>query len=203
MPPRQRRQRGEGSFFHDPRTDLWVGEIDLGYVNGKRKRKRVTAKTQKAALAKFNALRDDIRKGVTGKDVTLTSWLDEWLADIVEPNLKPKTARTYRTYCEQYLTPILGRKRLSKLEPKDIRDLHKQMRTMATRRGTRISETTVHHAHRILGTALKAAADDGKAVRPEIVSRVPAPTVTKSSRGALTAKQAVAVMHAGASDERL
>lgn len=198
----QIRQRTEGSFFYDERTGLWVGEVNLGYVAGKRKRKRVTSKSQKLALKKFRDLQDDVRKGQSGKDMTLAAWLEEWLADIVEPHLKPKTARTYRTYCEQYLIPVLGRKRLSKLEKRDVRELHKTMRAMQTRRGKRMSETTIHHAHRILGTALRAAADDGKHVSPEITSRG-APSVAPSSRGSLTGAQALKVIAAGSDDPRM
>lgn len=189
-----RRHRGEGSFFYDEKTELWVGEIYLGYVAGKRKRKRVTSKSQAVALAKFTALKDDVRKGVVGKDPTVESWLNEWLTDIVEMRAKPKTARTYRTYCEQYLIPILGRKRLSKLEPRDVRELHREMRKMITRRGTPLSETTIHHAHRILGTALIRAAKEGKAVHPDVVKNADAPVVAPSSQGVLTGEQALRIL---------
>lgn len=184
-----RGRTGDGTFFEDRDRGLWVGEIDLGYVNGKRKRRRVTSKSRAVAWKKFKTAQREAEQGVHGSAVTVEKWLRYWLTEIVEPNLKPKTARTYRSYVETHLIPILGRKRLDQLEPQHIRALHREMRGGESRRGDRISETTIHHAQRILGKALKDAMTE-QILSRNVASLVPAPTKAPASTGALTLIQA-------------
>ncbi len=48
-----RRGRGEGAVFFDRTLGLWTARIDLGVVDGRRCRRKVTAKTKAEALAKM------------------------------------------------------------------------------------------------------------------------------------------------------
>ena len=104
-----RRQRGEGSVFK--RADgRWVGRVDLGVVNGTRKRKTVYAKTQREAVAKLREARKKVDAGDTNTAGTsLEKWLTYWLDEVCpgKPRMKPKTLRDYRSKVEQYLIPTM------------------------------------------------------------------------------------------------
>jgi integrase len=53
-----------------------------------------------------------------------------WLREIVEPNLSPKTYERYEMFTRLHIIPHLGRKRIDKLQVKDIREwLNKLGRT--------------------------------------------------------------------------
>lgn len=143
-----RRQRGEGSVSQ--RSDgLWVARIDLGIINGKRRRKAVYARTQAGAIRKMRDARKAIDKGVlTTRSMTVQTWLEHWVADVVPRRVKPKTLATYRSYVSQYLIPALGRVKLDKLNIGHVNQLHDYVFSLDK------TSTTASHAHAILGTAL-------------------------------------------------
>lgn len=185
-----RRQRGEGSISQRAEDGLWVGRIDVGVVNGKRRRRTVYGRTQREVVTKLRAVRKDIEAGnTTTAGTTVQKWLTYWLTDVcpAKPRMRPKTLRTYRSYVENYLTPALGRKRLDQLTPADVRNLHRYV----TDQGR--SSTTAHHAHRILHTALNDAMRDGRLVR-NVASLVPAPPKAATPKNALTLDQFAALM---------
>jgi integrase len=51
-----------------------------------------------------------------------------WLAEVVKPNLAPKTYDKYEMFARLYITPALGSKRLDKLTPRDVRTWLNQLR---------------------------------------------------------------------------
>src|SRR5690349_13557468 len=96
-----RRTRGEGSIFQ--RADgMWVGRLDLGLVGGKRLRPQVTAKTLKELRPKFAELKARTEVGVITSNDPLSAWLDYWLENIIDRDLKPRTAIGYRGYVETW-----------------------------------------------------------------------------------------------------
>lgn len=200
-----RRQRGEGSIFqrhdhptcppvdadgnrpeHKPCRGRWVGRIDLG--NGKRR--TVYARTQAEAVKAVRAAHKEKDAGnLSTTNPTVEKWLTYWLDEVCpgKPRMKPKTLRNYRSYVENYLTPALGKKRLGKLTPEDVRTLHRYV----TDKGK--SSTTAHHAHRILSASLNDAMRDGRVTR-NVATLVPAPPLAASTKEALTLDQFVRLM---------
>ena len=56
--PRTRRDRGDGTFYFDDRTQRWVGQLDLGRDHtGKRHRPKVTGRTRAERRIKLLDLR--------------------------------------------------------------------------------------------------------------------------------------------------
>ena len=159
-----RRQRGEGSVSQ--RGDgLWVGRVELEPRNGKRRRRVVYAKTQKAVILKMRDVRREVDKGVTTtRSMTLETWLTKWVNEIAPGRVKPKTLATYRSYVNRYIIPAIGRVKLDRLNTQHVRDLHAFVFSQQ-RNGQSLSSTTASHAHRILGTAL------ADAMRDDLVSR--------------------------------
>jgi hypothetical protein len=65
----RRRGHGEGSVYK--REDgVWCASIDLGVVNGKRRRKMVYGQTRKEVVEKLKALQRDQAAGVTFTSLT-------------------------------------------------------------------------------------------------------------------------------------
>jgi len=176
----------------------WVGRVDVGYVDGKRKRVTVYGKTEREVLAK---LREVVKAKDRGQDFTarrrtVGEWLTEWLDDIkATDGTRPQTLRWYRWLITDHIAPTIGQIALDRLGPADVR----RVVTVLIQGGT--GNVTVRQAHGLLRNAL------GDAERLELVPcnvarsiRPPAPN--RQRRRALTPKEARGLLLMAA-DERL
>ena len=80
---RTRRTKGDGSITERP-DGLFEIRIDLGVVNGKRKRKSAYAKSLKEARAKLKELQRQLDAGIdlSGQMPTVAQFLEQWLTQI-------------------------------------------------------------------------------------------------------------------------
>jgi integrase len=103
------RQRANGSW--EWRESLADGRRFSGY-----------GKTQAAAKAACMAKVKQAERGIDPKAAkqTVGFYLNWWLADIVTPNLAPKTIKAYGDVVRLHLTPELGRIELGKLTPQAV-----------------------------------------------------------------------------------
>lgn len=195
-----RRQRGEGSVYQ--RADgMWVGNLNLGYRDGKRRRKVVYGRTQREALRKLGEVKRTATPDMPTASRTLASWMTEWL-ESVAPNhedMKPRTLSTYREKTRNYIVPHLGRHRLDKLTPAQVRGMH---RWITQDQG--LSTTTAMHAHRVLSVALRDAMREGLVPR-NVASReyVDSPRKAANDRRGMSLPEALAVLREAGRDERL
>jgi integrase len=191
----RKRSHGEGSVYQRSSDGLWVGMVDLGYIEGKRRRKPVYGKTEKEALAKMRELRRAADRGqdLAAKSRTVAEWLNEWLTDYkAHDGTRPATLARYRQVVDTHLIPSLGRTKLDKLKPADVH------RMLAARRET-LSAGTLIKIHGVLRAAL------ADAERMELVSRnvaraVRVPGQATTQRRALTVEEARQFLHATADD---
>lgn len=178
----KRRQRGEGGLFQ--RADgQWVGSVELGWIDGRRRRRRVYGKTMTEAQTKLNKAKADVAAGNrTSHGTTVERWLTTWLADVVPGKRKmtPKTITTYESYVRNYLVPLLGRTRLDEVQARHIRALHNYVMRVKG-----LSATTAGHAHAILSTALNDAIREGL-IRSNPCELVDHPVAAGNQRRALT-----------------
>ena len=118
----RRRGHGEGSISH--RGDgRWQAQIDLGYQNGKRRRKFIYGATRReAAQALTNALRA-AQDGtlLTDERQTVAQFLTQWLRDVARPRVRPRTLDTYEAAITLHIVLTLGKRALAKLTPQDCR----------------------------------------------------------------------------------
>jgi integrase len=115
-----RRHNGEGSIY--PVKNGYRGYVWCTNPDGSRYRKYVKGKTHEETQRAWFALRDKAGKGPVASDVPkLAEFIDYWLAEIVEPNLAPKTYEKYEGFSRLHIVPYLGSKRLDKLRVSDIR----------------------------------------------------------------------------------
>lgn len=177
----RRRQRGEGTLFQ--RSDgLWVGRVEVGWVNGKRKRKTIYAKTQARAVKRLAQARTAVSRGDhTTSTPTVAQWLTVWLDEVcpAKPRMSPGTLVNYRSLVRKHIVPAIGRIRLDRLAPQHIRALHRAVLASGA------SATTAGHVHRALGTAMNDAMREGLVIR-NVVSLVPKPPADIQERRPLS-----------------
>lgn len=115
-----KRSNGEGSIYpykNGHAAYVWVTKPD-----GRRARKYVYGKTRDEVHGKWVKLHAEAAQGpVATSSPTIAQYLTRWLAEVVEPDLKPKTAETYAMHVRLYIIPGLGAKRLDKLIVRDVR----------------------------------------------------------------------------------
>lgn len=174
----------------------WVGNVQV-VINGVERRKSVYGRTREEARAKLNKALGDKRSGtLVARSMNVAQWMTEWLDTIDSRRTKPLTPQTLRGYRSKnrtYITPQLGRHRLTGLEPRHVRDLYQWMREDGSRDGGPLAEATVRQTHAILKVALRDAIIDGKlAISP--VDRVQPPGTETSVRLQLTPDQARTVL---------
>jgi integrase len=189
-----RRAHGEGSVY-EQRPGIWAATVDLGWVDGKRKRKYVYAKTEAEAVKKRDDLRRQLQLGVdlAAPPRTVAAWLVEWLRDVkAHDGTRPSTLTRYRYAVSKHLIPGLGRIKLDKLTPRDVQKFLNALR------GT-MAPASLVKIHGVLRVAL------ADAVRMDLVARNSAsaakpPGIGRTERRALTLDEAKVLIKAMADD---
>ena len=123
------RAKHEGSIFKY--NGRWIGAIDLGYVDGKRKKRRVRGATQKEVRDKLARLVEKRDKGVPLGDgrVTVGAFLDRWLADYVKPNLRVSSYLSYESNVRvHFKSDDIGKIPLARLTALDVNAFLNRMR---------------------------------------------------------------------------
>lgn len=143
------------------RGTSWTAVVDLppDPTTGKRRQKRVTARTRKDVELEVAKLIGKAQTGFTdaGK-ITVRDYLDDWL-ESVGPSLRPSTARRYRDVVRLHIASQIGNLRLGRLSPGDVQRLY------TNRLAAGLSSTSVHHIHAILHRALDQAVKLGLLTR--------------------------------------
>ena len=115
-----KRRNGECSIF--PYRNGYAAYAWVTTPEGERKRKWVYGKTHEEVHGKWVKLQTKAGEGAVATNVpTVNQFLTYWLRDIVKPNLAPKTYETREMFCRLHIIPHLGKKRLDRLQVKDIR----------------------------------------------------------------------------------
>lgn len=121
-------------------------------------------KTAKQAAKTLTEKRYEVEHGVSGKGdkVTLSQWFDTWFKEYKIPNVKESSARTYKQWCEYYILPVLGNRKLSQIRPVHIQQFVNGMQEKA------LSIKTIHSIYDVLFDMLKIAENN------ELINRNPA-----------------------------
>lgn len=151
-----RRGKGEGSIYQ--RDDgVWIGAIDLGWIDGKRSRKVVSAQTRGEIVKRLRELHPVIAQGVVPASDRLTvgEYLNGWVANRIPGTITTRTEALYERAVKVYINPSIGKLRWNKLAPSDVsrmlQDLEAKGYSPATRRMARAT----------LRRALRMAEQDG------------------------------------------
>jgi integrase len=165
--------------------------VDLGWKDGKRQRKYLSARTRAEVLEKLRKVKRQQEDGVKivtgGKPLTVEQWLTFWLDNIAARKVRPSTLATYRGYIRNRIVPELGGYRLDRLEPEHLEAFYGQCEAEG------LAPATVLQMHRIISRALKVAHRRGKVAR-NVATLVDAPSVDRDEVNPLTADDARAVL---------
>ncbi|GAB4426144.1 MAG: site-specific integrase [Chloroflexi bacterium OHK40] len=156
---KRRRGAGEGSIYQ--RADgSWCAIIDLGMVNGKRKRKFIYGSSRKEVAEKLKQLLHQQQQGVNvdPERLTVGEFLDRWLDEVIKPHRRARTYRSYADTIRLHLKPRLGHHQLTKLTAAHVQSM---INSLAAASGAR----TTQYARAVLQRALN------RAVKWELVTR--------------------------------
>jgi integrase len=175
MARKSRRGRGEGACFFNESKGWWVARVVVGRKpSGAAKYKEVTGKTKGIVLAKARAIENDVAAGrpVSDKPLTLSAYLDHWLAHSALPSVAPATYRSYERCIRLHVKPHLGGYQITELRPAHVE------RFFSERIAAGVSAGNVKKVSEVLSTALL------HATRLGMISTNPAGPVPKPrSRG--------------------
>jgi integrase len=116
---------------HKMKDGRWCEWVTLGSdpATGKRLRKRVEARTMRAAHAKATALRERHARGenISDKARTLSQLLDDWIATLERQGKAENTLLAYRNIIKNHLKPKMGATPVPKLRARDIQKVFNEL----------------------------------------------------------------------------
>ncbi|WP_330469348.1 site-specific integrase (plasmid) [Streptomyces longwoodensis] len=212
----KRRANGEGTITK--RADgRYQAAAYVFRPDGTRTRKFVYGKTREEVADKLTEMQEMTRQGIPAASSTMAfgEYLTYWLAAIAPERLKPSTLNSYEGLTRLYIRPALGRKRLNRLSPADVRKFLFDFKSacLCCLRGAdaerpegkrtccavgrccerRPSARTVQYVHAVLRSALQ------QAIREELIARnvariVETPTVNRKEVRPLDAGEVKALL---------
>jgi len=137
-----------------------MGQVDLGWQDGKRRRKAVYGRTKREVQDKIREAlhRSDRGLAPLPEQETVGAFLRRWLV-VKQGQVRPRSFDSYEQVVRCHLEPGLGHIRLAKLGPRDVASWIQRRQAKGT--GVR----TLQYARSVLRAALN------QALRWEIVSR--------------------------------
>jgi integrase len=121
-----RRPHGDGSVFYDESRQRWVAVVELEPgPDGKRRRAKVSGRTEREAATKLRQLRKRADDGhdVTQRGMTVEQLLNMWITDVAPRKQSPTSLRTNRSLVTHRLIPALGSLKVSALRPEHVEQL--------------------------------------------------------------------------------
>jgi integrase len=188
--PKRRRSSGDGSIYQD-KNGRWRASIDLGYINGKRRRKQLSGKTRQQVAAKLKAALKAQEAGMNLATETQTvgGFLSRWLDTVVVPTRKPTTVSSYRMLVRRYIEPKIGAIRLDKLTAEQVQAMLNALRVEG------LSPRTVQYVRSTFRAALEQAIKWGYIARNVAAATEPPRGVTPKMK-ALNQQQAQLLLDA-------
>ena len=160
-----RRPNGDGTVRKRKSDGRWEGRITIGKKkDGTCIIKTVTAKTQKALMARLNELKFRYAGAnlVEKCQMTVGEWLIDWLDNYKKHMIRPTTYRVYKNYIETHMIPYIGKKPITNLRTSDIQKMYNKLKesgrtTEHPEDGFALSNSMVRSVHMLLHEALDGA----------------------------------------------
>ncbi|HEY9476218.1 MAG TPA: site-specific integrase [Mycobacteriales bacterium] len=191
----KRRGAGEGTVFQIP-NGRWRAELDLGMVDGRRRRKTAIRKTQREAQAWLAQAREAKNTGgLVSRTPSLGEWFECYLTEVAPNRVRASTLSNYRRDFERHIQPGLGGIRLDALGPEHL------IRFYNRKTAEGMSAHHVRYLHAQIRRALKIAMKWGRVSR-NVALVVEPPEVPDHEVKPLTVAEARRLLDA-AKDDRL
>lgn len=166
----------------------WMVRVYLGRdpITGKRSYHNKTIHGTKKDADKY--LNKSLREIDTGNyheavKISLSAYLDQWLANAAKPRLSERTYTDYANLMTRYVRQPLGAKRLDTVTPLDLQELYTEMQN----RG--LSARVVRYVHAVLNSAFQQAIKWGMLSR-NICQMVELPKLQRREMKSFTPRQA-------------
>lgn len=189
MPSGHVRKRGERS---------WAIIVELGRdpVTGKRQRRQweTIRGTKRQAEERLREILAAIKAGtaVEPSHQTTGEFLVSWLEDVVRPNLRLSTIRSYEQVIYLHVLPLIGSIPLTKLAPQHLQRLYREKTEQGLTHTVRLIHAILHKA---LGQAVK-----WGLVPRNVADAVERPKIPRKEMRALAPEEAVRLLEAAESD---
>jgi integrase len=156
----RKRGQGEGSIFQR-KDGRWAAALNLGWENGRRKRKHFYGATAAAVQEQLLKARSDHSRGlpIAIERQTVAQFLDHWLEHTLKAQAKPRSFESFSTITRLHIKPALGGIQLHKLAPQHVQKL------LDEKSKNGLSPQTVTNIRTVLRSALS------QAVKWSLVSR--------------------------------
>lgn len=186
---RGRRPNGDGSVYKAP-DGRWRAVVDLGWVDGQRKRKYVSGATRSQVLERLRKAQSNVLSGtVTDDRLTVAAFLARWLEVNLPGTVSGSTLDDYADTVRLHLTPGIGHKKLAKLTVADVDGL------LAAKRSAGYKPNSIRIMRAVLRRALGQAEREGLVPRNVAALSQP-PRLGHVEGRALTLEQARALLDA-------
>ncbi len=148
----RKRGQNEGSIFQR-KDGRWCGVLNLGWENGRRKRKSFYGRTASEVQEHLLKARSDHSRGlpVAIERQTVAEYLQRWLRECATPSTRPRTSERYEQLIRLHIAPEIGKIRLEKLAPSDVQ------RLLNRKLAGGLSPKSVRHLRAVLTVALNRA----------------------------------------------
>ncbi len=161
------RRRGSGEGTIRKRADgRWEARVALGSVSGREKSKSIYGRTRRDVADKLRSAQTAADQGtlIADERLTLNDWFKHWTDTVLvnrvaNGSLSESTRNNYKDTVRLHLTPIVGRIRVTRLEPSDVDSL------IAAKRADGYSSNSL----RLIRSTLRKALQD--AMKTGLVSR--------------------------------
>jgi integrase len=150
---KRRRGSGEGSIYQRP-DGIWCAMVELGIVNGKRKRKYLYGETRKEVAEKLKLVLNQQQQGlnIDPERITVGDFLDRWLEEVIKPHRRARTYDRYADIARLHLKPRLGQHQLSKLTAAHVQAM---INALAAEKGAHTAQFARSVLQRALNRAVK------------------------------------------------
>ena len=144
-----KRGMGEGSIYKR-KDGRWAATIDLGWLDGRRKRKTFYGNTRRKVQEQLTIALRDVQQGfpIASERQSLRQFLEYWLTESVKPTVRPRTFQSYDDIVRLHIMPSLGRTPLVKLTPQAVQSLINE------KLDSGLSPRRVQYIHAVLRRAL-------------------------------------------------
>jgi len=167
----KRRSKGDGAVFR--RSDgRWIGQINVGWQDGRRLRKSVQGATRKEVQDAVRALIRNVEDGIPPptRSPRISDFFAKWLMS-VRPALRPSTYVSYEGTVRLHIAPEIGHLTLDKLSVEHVAHLVSRKEA-----DPRLSPRSTRYVLQVLRIALNKAVRWGLAAR-NVATLVDAPRV--------------------------
>lgn len=196
-----RRAAGEGTSYRRA-NGTWCAQVTFEDDNGRKRRKTVYGKTEKAVLAKKRAVQREQDDGAalqSRRAPTIKAYGDAWVAgrladEVTSGQVRASTADSYRSTWRIHVEPLLGHHRIDALRPDHVLRWLAAKSLETSARGRPLSDRSRQYAFAVLRRVLNDAVRDG-ALQRNPCQQVRGPSVGNQSGGMpLTRPEATALL---------